>query len=100
MQGLDFLTMAPRVDEASRLMQMLSNPSRLKLLCVLAEGEMSVMSLAEALGMPQPAVSQQLKLLREAGLVSSRRVGQTIYNRVQGEEAVAVIALLHRLYCQ
>ena len=44
-------------------------------------------------------MSQQLKKLKEAGLVDSRRAGQTIFYRVKGQEAVAVLETLHGLYC-
>ena len=44
-------------------------------------------------------MSQQLKKLKEAGLVEGRRAGQTIYYSVKGDEAAAVLEVLHRLYC-
>ncbi len=44
-------------------------------------------------------MSQQLRKLKEAGLVEGRRVGQTIYYSVKGHEAAAVLETLHGLYC-
>ena len=84
---------------AAALMTMLASEARLQILCRLTEGEASVNRLAESCGLSQPAMSQQLKRLREAGLVSARRSGQTIYYRVKGQEAVAVLETLHGLYC-
>ncbi|MGB0921402.1 MAG: metalloregulator ArsR/SmtB family transcription factor [Alphaproteobacteria bacterium] len=85
--------------QAADLMQTLSNPNRLMLLCLLVEGEASVGALAEKLELRQTSASQQLALLRKDGLVQTRRDGQTIYYRLNGEEARRVIEVLYDLYC-
>jgi DNA-binding transcriptional ArsR family regulator len=59
-------------------MQALSTPSRVRLLYALAKGEASVGSLAEAAEMTPAAASQQLRVLRNLKLVTSRREGQTV----------------------
>jgi DNA-binding transcriptional ArsR family regulator len=84
---------------AAALMGLLSSEARLKLLCCLVEGERSVGDLARLCGLSQPAASQQLKRLKEAGLVEGRREAQTIYYSLTGEEVTAVLETLHRLYC-
>ncbi len=86
-------------EQAALLMGMLSNPKRLMILCQLLEGEKSVMSLVEAIGISQSALSQHLAKLRAAGLVATRRDAQTIFYRSEGREAVAVLELLNTLYC-
>lgn len=53
----------------------LGQPVRLKLISALAGGELCVCELERALGMTQPAISQHLKVLKEAGLVAERREG-------------------------
>jgi len=87
------------VQRAAQLMAMLSSPSRLRILCRLAEGECSVGVLAERFGLSQPTMSQQLKKLRDAGLVESRREAQTIYYSLHGEEVTEVLGTLYKLYC-
>ena len=62
-------------------------------------GERSLGGLARICDMSQPTMSQQLKRLKDAGLVDSRRDGQTIYYSVTGDEVAAVLETLHRLYC-
>ncbi|MCP1167657.1 ArsR/SmtB family transcription factor [Limimaricola litoreus] len=84
---------------AAALMGMLASEARLRILCRLVEGERSVGDLARICDMSQPTMSQQLKRLKEAGLVVGRREGQTIYYNVTGDEVVAVLETLHRLYC-
>ncbi|MCB1385395.1 MAG: winged helix-turn-helix transcriptional regulator [Nitratireductor sp.] len=89
----------PKVAEAARLMEMLSQPVRLKILCLLLEGERSVLQLADTAGLSQPAMSHHLRKLREADLVETRRSAQTIYYSLRGREVRAVLATLHDLYC-
>ncbi|MGI9434165.1 MAG: ArsR/SmtB family transcription factor [Geminicoccaceae bacterium] len=69
------------------------------ILCTLLEGERSVGDLVEKIGLSQSALSQHLARLRRDGLVRTRRSSQTIYYRVEGSEAPAVLATLHKIYC-
>lgn len=96
---LDISALEPKIAEAARLMEMLSQPVRLRLMCILLDGEQSVLSLADSAGLSQPAMSHHLKKLRDAELVETRRNGQTIYYSVKSIEATEVITVLHRLYC-
>ena len=84
---------------AAALMTMLASEARLQILCRLLDGERSVGDLAHVCGVSQSTMSQQLKKLKEAGLVEGRRVGQTIFYSVKGHEAAAVLETLHALYC-
>ncbi|NDU99855.1 ArsR/SmtB family transcription factor [Pseudoroseicyclus tamaricis] len=84
---------------AATLMGLLSSETRLRILCRLLEREQSVGELARLCDIPQPTMSQQLKRLKEAGLVEARREAQTIYYRLAGEEVIAILETLHRLYC-
>jgi DNA-binding transcriptional ArsR family regulator len=61
----------------------ISDPTRRGLLAMLAEGERPVKSLADGFAMTRPAVSQHLRVLREAGLVGERRVGRERRYRLQ-----------------
>lgn len=85
--------------EACALMKALANPDRLLLLCHLAGGERNVGALQAALGIVQPTLSQQLAVLRDEGLVATRREGKHIYYRVASPQALAVLQVLHAQYC-
>ncbi len=70
------------VDDArtvARFFQALADPTRVRLLKALAEGEWCVSDLTGALGMDQPAVSHQLKYLREMELVRWQKHGRHVY---------------------
>ncbi|WP_188860529.1 ArsR/SmtB family transcription factor [Marinobacterium nitratireducens] len=85
--------------EAARLMRALSNENRLLILCYLQGQEMSVGELNRSLDLSQSALSQHLAVLRNDGLVQTRRESQTIFYSLRGDRATRVIETLHSLYC-
>jgi DNA-binding transcriptional ArsR family regulator len=86
--------------EAARLLRLLGNENRLLLLChLVAEGEMTVGALAEAIGLSQPALSQHLARLREDGLVETRKAAQTVFYRLADTKAARLLGVLRDLYC-
>ena len=91
--------LAPKIGQAAQLMEMLSNPARLRILCALAEREWSVVRLAEFAKLAQPTMSHHLKKLRDANLVDTRRDAQTIFYSLKGDEVSAVLSVLKQLYC-
>ncbi len=86
--------------DAVNLLKGLANESRLMIMCVLAEGEVSVGQLNSRIKLSQSALSQHLAVLREQGLVKTRRESQTIYYRLAETPAMNVIELLHDVYCE
>lgn len=85
--------------EACELLKVLANPARLLLLCHICDAEYCVTELEELTGITQPTLSQQLTILRNQELVSTRRDGKQIYYRIASEHARAVLQVLHDLYC-
>lgn len=73
------------------------DPIRLRILGMLEEGEASVGQLVEALGLPQPKVSNHLACLRWCGFVESRREHRTVYYRVTDGRVLSVIRLASEL---
>lgn len=91
--------MAAHAQSAASLLRAMANPHRLQILCVLGEGEMSVGTLNERIPLSQSALSQHLAVLRDDGLVATRRESQTIHYRVQPGPALDVIKVLHGHFC-
>ena len=85
--------------KATALLKAMANERRLTILCHLAGGEKSVGTLEAVLDLSQSALSQHLARLRTDRIVLTRREGQTIYYRLAGNEATAIMATLHSLYC-
>lgn len=98
--SLDLGAMRSSAEAACRLMKVLSNPDRLLLLCQLSQGEKNVGELEMLVGVAQPTLSQQLGVLREEGLVSTRREGKNIYYSICSSEALAVMGVLYQQFCE
>lgn len=92
-------TMIAKAPEAADFMRQFSNANRLMLLCQIVRQESSVSDIQEALGIKQPALSQQLAELRQAGLVKTRRESRLIYYSIADGRAEAVMQLLLELFC-
>ena len=96
---IELETLRRSAGNACRLMKVLSNPDRLLLLCQLSQGEKRVGELEELVGISQPTLSQQLGVLREEGLVNTRREGKNIYYQIASPQALAVMNVLFEQFC-
>ncbi len=96
---LDLMTLQASAEKACALLKVLAHTDRLVLLCRLAQGEFCVSELEADLGIRQPTLSQQLGVLRQEGLVDTRREGKHIYYRLISEDAAAVMQVLHNRIC-
>ncbi|WP_157245050.1 ArsR/SmtB family transcription factor [Nonomuraea typhae] len=87
----------PQVETAVAAFRMLSDATRLRLMWLLSAGEYDVTSLAAAVGVARPSVSQHLAKLRMAGLAHTRRDGRRILYRARDAHVRALIqeALFH-----
>ncbi|MGZ5033721.1 MAG: ArsR/SmtB family transcription factor [Usitatibacter sp.] len=85
---------------AAPLLKAMSNPSRLVILCQLAEGERSVGELEEAVGLSQSGISQHLAVLRREHVVATRRDKQTVFYSLASADVVALMATLHKVFCK
>lgn len=63
----------------SRYFKAFGDPTRLRILTLLANGEMPVGDIVRAVGLSQPTVSRHLGILRDTGVVIDRREGQQVY---------------------
>lgn len=72
-------------EEMAKLFSILAHPKRMQILDLLRRGEACVCHIQAALGLPQPYISQQLRVMREAGIISSRREGPFIYYSLADE---------------
>jgi DNA-binding transcriptional ArsR family regulator len=84
---------------AAKLLKAMSNSARLVILCQLADGERSVGELERAVGLSQSGISQHLAVLRREGVVSSRRIRQTVLYSLASRDVVTVMGTLHAVFC-
>ncbi|MDQ0561563.1 DNA-binding transcriptional ArsR family regulator [Rhizobium mesoamericanum] len=98
--ALPFEQMQERVVEAAEFMRLFSTPGRLMLLCHIAQRERSVGEIQEDLGLKQPALSQQLAELRQAGLVETRRQSRQVYYSISDGRVAMVMDMLMQMFCE
>ncbi len=80
-----------RFESLSRIFQLLSDPTRVKLLYALAQEELCVCDLASLVGRSRPAVSHQLRLLRDLKLVKYRRRGKMVYYTLEDNHVRSLV---------
>ncbi|TCB50077.1 transcriptional regulator [Acinetobacter sp. ANC 4779] len=80
-------------------LKVLSNPDRLKILCVLVDGELNVQQIEDCTDIHQPTLSQQLTVLRKNHMVSTRREGKQIFYQIYDPKVLVLMQTLYQLYC-
>lgn len=83
-----------------QILKGMSNGDRLSLLCSLMEGEKTVTQLGEATGIHQPSLSQQLKVLKDEGIISGSRTGTFIRYSIANPLVISMMKLLYAQYCE
>ena len=96
---MSLVDLASAARDAGLLLKLLANPDRLLLLCNMVEEERNVSTLEALTGIRQPTLSQQLGVLREEGIVATRRDGKFIFYRIASAPALAVLKTLYDTFC-
>ena len=99
MAKVDMERMRAAAGAATAALRALANEDRLLLLCQLSQGEYSVGELENLLDIRQPTLSQQLGVLRNEGLVATRREGKYIHYAVADPDVLVLLKTLYALYC-
>ena len=88
-----------KVEEVSALLKSISHPLRLAILCQLQDGAKTVGELQKEVKTTHANVSQHLTILRNQGIVSSRKEANFIYNRISHERVLVLINTIQDLFC-
>ena len=86
-------------ERAARFLKSLAHRDRLKVLCELLDGELTVTEIEARVGASQSAVSQHLGRLRDEGILAARRDGRQIHYSIADPTVVGLIELLYRRFC-
>jgi DNA-binding transcriptional ArsR family regulator len=87
------------IEQASRAMKAMSHPLRLKILCVLGDKEVSVQDIVENVGTSQSNISQHLAILRDKGVLRTRKDANRVYYRVGDPRTLKLISLMRDVFC-
>jgi DNA-binding transcriptional ArsR family regulator len=96
-----FSALDPQViQQAAAMLKCIGHPIRLRIIDLLdREGEQNVTTIYEALGLEQAVASQHLNLMRDKGILASRRDGVNVYYRIHDPRVTRVIECIHD-HCQ
>ena len=87
------------IDQASRAIKAMAHPLRLKILCVLGNQEISVQEIVDCVGTSQSNISQHLAILREKGVLRTRKEANRVYYRVSDERTLLLIGMMREVFC-
>ena len=88
------------IERASRSLKAMSHPLRLKILCTLGDQEMSVQDIVERVGTSQSNVSQHLAILRDKGMLTSRKDANRVYYKVGDARTLQLICMMREVFCR
>lgn len=98
-QSFALMTHDEDIERASRSMRAMSHPLRLKILCTLGEDEYSVQDIVEKVGTSQSNISQHLAILRDKGILASRKDANRVYYRVSDARTLRLIGMMREVFC-
>ena len=87
------------IERASRSLKAMSHPLRLKILCTLNDKEVSVQEIVEQVGTSQSNISQHLAILRDKGILASRKDANRVFYRVGDSRTLRLISMMREVFC-
>ena len=87
------------IERASRSLKAMSHPLRLKILCTLGPEEVSVQDIVEQVGTSQSNISQHLAILRDKGILASRKDANRVFYRVSDSRTLQLIGMMREVFC-
>ena len=87
------------IDRASRSLKAMSHPLRLKILCTLSDDEVSVQDIVDQVGTAQSNISQHLAILRDKGILTSRKDANRVFYRVSDNRTLRLICMMREVFC-
>jgi len=93
------MTREEDIDRASRSLKAMSHPLRLKILCTLRDQEVSVQDIVDNVGTSQSNISQHLAILRDKGILASRKDANRVFYRVGDARTLRLIGMMQEVFC-
>jgi ArsR family transcriptional regulator len=87
------------VERASRSLKAMSHPLRLRILCTLGDREVNVQDIVECVGTSQSNISQHLAILRDKGILASRKDANRVFYRVSDARTLRLIDMMQEVFC-
>ncbi|MDH5229820.1 MAG: metalloregulator ArsR/SmtB family transcription factor [Gammaproteobacteria bacterium] len=87
------------IERAALSMKAMAHPLRLKILCTLGDQEVSVQEIVELVGTSQSNISQHLAILRDKGILASRKDANRVFYRVGDARTLRLIGMMRDVFC-
>jgi len=87
------------IERAALSMKAMAHPLRLKILCILGDHEISVQDIVEHVGTSQSNISQHLAILRDKGILTSRKDANRVYYRIGDARTLRLIGMMRDVFC-
>jgi ArsR family transcriptional regulator len=97
--SVGLITRDDDIERASRSMKAMAHPLRLKILCTLGEEEQSVHDIVDKVGTSQSNISQHLGILKDKGILASRKDANRVYYRVSDARTLRLISMMRDVFC-
>lgn len=98
-ETINLITRDEDIERASRSLKAMSHPLRLKILCTLGDQEVSVQDIVERVGTSQSNISQHLAILRDKGILSSRKDANRVFYKVVDNRTLQLIGMMRNVFC-
>lgn len=87
------------IQQAAQAMKAIAHPLRLRILCVLGDREISVQDIVEQVGTSQSNISQHLAILRDKGVLATRKDANRVYYRIGDPRTLKLIGMMREVFC-
>ncbi len=88
------------IHQAAQAMKAIAHPLRLQILCVLGDQEISVQDIVDQVGTSQSNISQHLGILREKGVLATRKDANRVYYRIGDLRTLKLVGLMRDVFCK
>lgn len=87
------------IQQAAQVIKAIAHPLRLKILCVLGDREISVQDIVEQVGTSQSNISQHLAILRDKGVLATRKDANRVYYRIGDPRTIKLVGMMRDVFC-
>ncbi len=87
------------IETAARALKAIAHPLRLKILCVVGDQEACVQDIVELVGTSQSNISQHLAILREKGVLLTRKDANRVFYRVGDQRTLQLVGMMREVFC-
>jgi DNA-binding transcriptional ArsR family regulator len=87
------------IQQAARAVKAIAHPLRLKILCILGDQEISVQDIVEQVGTSQSNISQHLSILRDKGVLATRKDANRVFYRIGDLRTLKLIGMMRDVFC-